>query len=213
MKVNPKVYSDMRNGLLAEKVIRGLKSRNMDGIYCKTREEALSSALARIPEGSTVTMGGCMSAFEIGLVDALKSGNYHFIDRDEIEDKRAAMLMAYDADVFLASANAMTEDGILVNIDGNSNRVSAIAQGPRQVLFIVGMNKIASDLDGAMKRARNVAAPINAQRFGLSTPCAKTGACMDCKSPDTICCQFLITRYSRHKNRFFVILVNDSLGF
>ena len=123
------------------------------------------------------------------------------------------MLMAYDADFFLASANAMTEDGILVNIDGNSNRVSAIAQGPRHVLLIVSMNKIAKDLDGAMKRARNIAAPINAQRFGLSTPCAKTGACMDCKSPDTICCQFLITRYSRHKDRIFVILVNDSLGF
>ena len=110
-------------------------------------------------------------------------------------------------------ANAMTEDGILVNIDGNSNRVSAIAQGPKKVVFIVGMNKVCSDLDGAMKRARNVAAPINAQRFGLSTPCAKTGACMDCKSPDTICCQFLITRFSRHTGRIHVILVNDNLGF
>ncbi|MCR4708081.1 MAG: lactate utilization protein [Clostridiales bacterium] len=213
MSIEPKKYIDMRNDLLSEKIISGLRSRNMDGIYCNTREEALSAALSRIPEGSIVTMGGCMSAHEIGLVSALKSGNYRFIDRDEMVDKRAAMLMAYDADFFLASANAMTEDGILVNIDGNSNRVSAIAQGPRHVLLIVGMNKIAKDLDGAMKRARNIAAPINAQRFGLSTPCAKTGACMDCKSPDTICCQFLITRYSRHKDRIFVILVNDSLGF
>ena len=213
MSVEPKKYIDMRNNLLAEKVIHGLRSRNMDGVYCETREEALAAALARIPEGSSVTMGGCMSAHEIGLVAALKAGNYRFIDRDEMADKRAAMLMAYDADVFLASANAMTEDGILVNIDGNSNRVSAIAQGPRHVLLIVGMNKIASDIDGAMKRARNVAAPINAQRFGLSTPCAKTGACMNCKSPDTICCQFLITRFSRHKDRIFVILVNDNLGF
>ena len=147
------------------------------------------------------------------LVEALKKGEYNFIDRDEIEDKRAAMLAAYDADVFLASANAMTEDGILVNIDGNANRVSAIAQGPRKVVFIAGLNKVCSDVDGAMKRARNVAAPINAQRFGLSTPCAKTGACADCKSPDTICCQFLITRYSKHADRIHVILVNDSLGF
>jgi hypothetical protein len=154
-----------------------------------------------------------MSAREIGLVDALKEGNYNFIDRDNIEDKRAAMLAAYDADFFLSSANAMTEDGELVNIDGNSNRVSAIAQGPKQVLFIVGMNKVCDDLDGAMKRARNVAAPINAQRFGLDTPCAKTGSCMNCKSPDTICCQFLITRFSRHKGRIHVILVNDKLGF
>lgn len=202
-----------RNELLSQKVIKGLASRNMTGYYAANREEALKLALSLIPEGSSVTMGGAMSAHEIGLVEALKTGNYNFIDRDAYQDKRAAMLMAYDADVFLSSVNAMTEDGMLVNIDGNSNRVSAIAQGPRKVVFIVGMNKICNDLDGAMKRARNVAAPINAQRFGLSTPCAKTGACMDCKSPDTICCQFLITRFSRHAGRIHVILVNDSLGF
>ena len=203
-----------RNALLAETVIRGLKSRNMTGWYASSREEALDIALGLIPEGSSVTMGGAMSAHEIGLVDALKNGNYRFIDRDAYEDKRAAMLAAYDADVFLSGVNAMTSDGILVNIDGNANRVSAISQGPRKVIFIAGMNKVCgADLDGAMKRARNVAAPINAQRFGLSTPCTKTGTCMDCKSPDTICCQFLITRYSRHADRIHVILVNDSLGF
>ena len=202
-----------RNELLAQTVIKGLNSRNMTGYYAENREAALKQALSLIPEGSSVTMGGAMSAHEIGLVDALKQGPYHFIDRDAYEDKRAAMLAAYDADVFLSSVNGMTEDGILVNIDGNSNRVSAIAQGPKKVIFIVGMNKVCKDLDGAMKRARNVAAPINAQRFGLSTPCTKTGACMDCKSPDTICCQFLITRFSRHAGRIHVILVNDMLGF
>ena len=202
-----------RNALLARKVIKGLGSRNMSGYYAETADAALEQALALIPEGSTVTMGGCMSAREIGLVDALKAGPYRFIDRDEIEDNRAAMLAAYDADVFLSSANAITEDGILVNIDGNANRVSAIAQGPKKVVFIVGMNKVCSDLDGALKRARNVAAPINAQRFELSTPCAKTGSCMDCKSPDTICCQFLITRYSKHEDRIHIVLVNESLGY
>ncbi len=202
-----------RNELLAQKVIKGLESRNMTGYYAADKEEALKKALELIPEGATVTMGGAMSAHEIGLVQAVKDGNYNFIDRDACEDKRAAMLAAYDADVFLVSANAMTEDGVIVNIDGNSNRVSAIAQGPKKVLFIVGMNKVCKDVDGALKRARNVAAPINAQRFGLSTPCAKTGSCMDCKSPDTICCQFLITRFSRHKDRIHVILVNDNLGF
>ena len=203
-----------RNTLLAETVIKGLKSRNMTGWYAASREEALAKALELIPEGSSVTMGGAMSAHEIGLVQALKDGNFRFIDRDAYEDKRAAMLAGYDADVFLSSVNAMTSDGILVNIDGNANRVSAIAQGPRKVIFIVGMNKVCgADLDSAMKRARNVAAPVNAQRFGLSTPCTKTGTCMDCKSPDTICCQFLITRYSRHADRIHVILVNDSLGF
>ena len=202
-----------RNEKLAQKVIKGLESRNMSGYYAKDREEALRTALGLIKEGSTVTMGGAMSAHEIGLVDALKKGNYNFVDRDQMEDKKAAALAAYSADVFLTSTNAMTEDGMLVNIDGNANRVSAIAHGPEKVIVIAGMNKVCDDLDGAMKRARNVAAPTNAQRFGIDTPCSKTGSCMDCKSPDTICCQFLLTRYSRHKDRIHVILVNDVLGF
>ena len=202
-----------RNEKLAQKVIKGLESRNMKGYYAASKEEALEMALKMIPEGSTVTMGGGMSVHEIGLVKALSEGDYHFIDRDAYEDKREAMLLAYDADVFLTSANAITEDGVMVNIDGSSNRVSALAFGPKKVLLIVGMNKICDDVDGAMKRARNVAAPINAQRFGLDTPCSKTGACMNCKSPDTICCQFLITRFSREKDRVSVILVNDNLGF
>jgi len=202
-----------RNRLLAEKVIKGLESRNMSGYYAENKEEALKKALELIPEGSSISMGGAMSVHEIGLSEYLKNGNYNFIDRDAYEDKRAAMLAAYDADVFLSSCNAMTNDGILINIDGNSNRVSAIAQGPKKVVFIVGMNKVCSDVDEAMKRARNVAAPINAQRFNLSTPCCKTGSCMDCKSPDTICCQFLITRFSRHAGRIHVVLVGENLGF
>ncbi|MBP5187394.1 MAG: lactate utilization protein, partial [Clostridiales bacterium] len=133
-----------RNTLLSKKIIEGLKSRNMTGYFAETKEEALAKALELIPKGSSVTMGGAMSAHEIGLVDALKNGDYKFIDRDNYEDKRAAMLAAYDADFFLSSANAMTDDGILVNIDGNANRVSAIAQGPKKVLFIVGMNKVTS---------------------------------------------------------------------
>ena len=202
-----------RNELLASQVIKGLKSRSMEGYYAPDRASALETALSLIEPGSSVTMGGAMSAIEIGLVEAVKNGDYRFIDRNTYEDKRAAMLAAYDADVFLSSANAVTNDGILVNIDGNANRVSAIAQGPKKVLFIVGMNKVCPDLDTAMKRARNVAAPANAQRFGLATPCSKTGTCFDCKSPDTICCQFLITRFSRHQGRIHVILVNDTLGF
>ena len=202
-----------RNELLAQKTIAGLKSRNMEGFYAASKEEALKIALDLIPEGSSISMGGAMSVHEIGLSEALKNGNYNFIDRDAYEDKRQAMLMAYDADFFLASCNAMTDDGILVNIDGNSNRVSAIAQGPKNVIFVVGMNKVCSDVDAAMKRARSVAAPTNAQRFGLNTPCSQKGTCFNCKSPDTICCQILITRFSRHAGRIKVILVNDNLGF
>ena len=202
-----------RNELLAQKVIRGLESRNMSGYYAATKEEALEKALELIEKGNTVTMGGCTTAREIGLVDAVKGKDYRFIDRNAFADPREALLAAYDADVFLSSANAITEDGVLINIDGNANRVSAIAQGPKKVIFLVGMNKVCSDPDSALKRARNVAAPINAQRFGLSTPCSKTGSCANCKSPDTICCQFLITRFSRHAGRIHVILINDTLGF
>lgn len=202
-----------RNELLAATVIKGLESRNMTGYYAASREEALKLALSLIPEGCKVAHGGSATINEIGLEDELNSGRYQYCDRSAATDKRAAELFAYDSDVFLGSVNAITNDGILVNIDGNSNRVSAYAYGPKKLVLIVGMNKVADDLDGAMKRARNEAAPINVQRFGLNTPCAKTGACMDCKSPDTICCQFLITRFSRHKGRIHVILVNDTLGF
>lgn len=204
---------EARNALLAQTVIKGLESRNMHATYAATKAEALEQALALIDEGSSVTMGGCASAIEIGLVDALKaSDSYTFIDRATM-DPRESLLAAYDADVFLASANAMTQDGIIVNIDGHSNRVSCIAQGPKKVVLIVGLNKVAADLDAAMKRARNIAAPINAQRFDINTPCKKTGSCHDCKSPDTICCQFLITRYSRHEGRINVVLCGEDLGF
>ena len=201
-----------RNEKLAETVIKGLQSRNMSGYYAASKEEALKQALELIPTESTISMGGCMSAHEIGLINALENGNYHYLDRSKMEP-REGLLAAYDSDIFLSSANAITNDGIMVNIDGNSNRVSCIAQGPKKVIFIVGMNKVCADLDSAMKRARNVAAPINAQRFDIKTPCKETGKCFDCKSPDTICCQFLITRYSRHIGRIHVILVNDDLGF
>ena len=206
------IHLEKRNEIFAETVIKGLKSRNMTGYYAKNKEEALKLALGLIEKGSSITMGGCMSAKEIGLISALEEGDYHFIDRTKLEP-REALLAAYDADIFLSSANALTDDGILVNIDGNANRVSCIAQGPKKVLFIVSMNKICSDLDSAMKRARNIAAPANAQRFDIKTPCKLTGKCTDCKSPDTICCQFLITRYSRHPERIHVILVNEDLGF
>ncbi len=201
-----------RNELLGQVVVKGLESRNMSACYAATKEEALAKALEFIPAGSTVAIGGCESAREIGLVDALETGDYNFLGHGNA-DPRAELLAAYDSDVFISSANAMTDDGVLVNIDGNSNRVSCIAQGPRQVLFIIGMNKVCPDLDSAMKRARNVAAPVNAQRFDLETPCKLRGTCSDCKSMDTICCQFLITRFSRHKGRIHVILVGESLGF
>lgn len=203
----------MRNRKVADRIIAGLKSRRMTGYYAENKEEALKLALSLIPEGASTTMGGGMSVEEIGLKKALTEGNYRFIDRGAMADPRQAYLAAYDVDFFLSSVNAMTEDGILVNIDGNANRISAIAYGPRKVLFIVGMNKVMPDLDSAIKRARSVAAPTNAQRFDIHTPCKETGSCMNCKSPDTICCQMLISRASRDPERVHVILVGEALGF
>lgn len=202
-----------RNENLAQTVIKGLKSRNMEGFYAASKEEALKKALKIIPEGASVTMGGCQTAADIGLTAALKDKKYNYLDRNNAADKRAAELAAYGADYFIASANAITNDGVIVNIDGNSNRVSCLAYGPEHVLYIIGMNKVCPDIDSAIKRARNIAAPINATRFGVNTPCTKTGACADCKSPETICCNFLITRFERHAGRLSVILINDDQGF
>lgn len=210
------VNVNTRNNMLAEKIIKGLESRNMAGYYTETKEDALKKALELIPEGSSIGWGGSVSVNEIGLRDALINGNYEVFNRDackDPEEKREVELKIFGCDYFLCSSNAITEDGILVNIDGNSNRVAAIAYGPKNVVMIVGMNKVAKDIDSALSRARNIAAPINAQRFPLDTPCKKTGSCANCKSRDTICCEFLITRYSRHANRFHIILVNEELGY
>lgn len=210
------VNVNTRNNMLAGKIIKGLESRNMAGYYAETKEDALKKALELIPEGSSIGWGGSVSVNEIGLRDALINGNYEVFNRDackDPEEKREVELKIFGCDYFLCSSNAITEDGILVNIDGNSNRVAAIAYGPKNVVMIVGMNKVAKDIDSALSRARNIAAPINAQRFPLDTPCKKTGSCANCKSRDTICCEFLITRYSRHANRFHIILVNEELGY
>ena len=205
-----------RNRLLAEKVIRGLESRNMTGYYTESKEEALKKALEIIPEGATVGWGGSVSVNQIGLKEAVINGNYNALNRETCktpEEKEKLQREIFSADFFLSSSNAVTEDGILVNIDGISNRIAAIAYGPAHVLMIVGMNKVARDVDAAISRARNVAAPINAQRFPLNTPCKKTGVCADCKSIDTICCEFLITRFSRQAGRIHVILVGEELGY
>jgi len=202
-----------RNDLLSKQVIDGLNKRNMKGYYAKSKEEALEIALSIIPEKSTIARAGSFSVDEIGLTQALMDGDYEFFNRDFTDDKRAAELFAFDADVFIASSNAITKDGVLINIDGKANRVSAIAYGPRKVVLVVSMNKVVGDVDEGLKRARNTAAPINAQRFGLNTPCSKTGSCFDCLVPDTICCQFMVTRYSKIPDRIHVILVNDTLGF
>ncbi len=205
-----------RNRVLGQKIIKELESRNMEGYYAESGEEALKLALDMIPEGSSISWGGSVSIKEIGLQQAVCQGNYKVYDRDATntpEERRQVMIDAYGCDYFITSTNAITSTGELVNVDGMANRVSAIAFGPKNVLMIVGMNKVVKSVEDAISRTRNEAAPVNAQRFGIDTPCVKTGVCFDCKSPDTICCQTLITRYSKIKGRIKIILVNEDLGF
>lgn len=208
--------SKKQKKVLIEKVIKGLKERNMEGFYAEDKKEALEIAKKLLTGAKSVGMGGSMSVDEIGLLDELRKGNYGFMDRntcksrEELEDLTLKMMTA---DCFVGSANAITSDGILVNIDGNSNRVAAYAYGPKKIILIVGVQKIASDIDSAIKRARNVAATMNCERLDRKTPCRKEGLCMNCKSTDTICCNFLITRYERHDDRIKVILVNEELGY
>ena len=207
---------EKRNEVLANREVKNLESRNMEAYFVKTKEEALKKALELIPEGSSISWGGTVSAKEIGLLDAVHEGNYEVYDREEAQTpelKNEIAHKALDCDFFIGSTNALAENGVMVNIDGNANRVAAFAFGPKNVLLIVGMNKVVKSEEDAMSRARNEAAPINAQRFGLDTPCSKNGMCYDCKSPDCICCQILITRYSRAAKRIKVILVDENLGF
>ena len=205
----------MRNEVLANRVVKNLESRNMEAYFVKTKEEALKKALELIPEGSSISWGGTASAKEIGLLDAVHEGNYEVYDREEAQTpelKNEIAHKALDCDFFIGSTNALAENGVMVNIDGNANRVAAISYGPENVLMIVGMNKIVRSAEDAYARAKYVAAPINGQRFeGL--PCAKTGVCSNCKSPKSICCQTLITRFSHVPDRIKVILVNEELGF
>ena len=153
---------------------------------------------------------------EAGLMDAIRNGDYMLYDRDQAEtakEREEMMHQAFFADFFLGSTNAVSEDGVLVNIDGVANRVAAYAYGPKNVLLIVGMNKVVKTQEDALHRARNEAAPINAQRFQKETPCVSGGTCFDCKKQGCICSQILITRYSQIPGRIKVILVNESLGF
>lgn len=206
----------MRNELLGKRLVAALESRNMEAYYVETKEEAVKKALELIPKGSSINMGGATSVKECGLYEALSNGEYQFYDRDKVstqEEKQEIALKAFTSDYFLGSVNAMSEDGVFINIDGNANRVAAYAYGPKHVLLIVGMNKIVKTEADAMSRARNEAAPINAQRFGIDTPCSKNGTCFDCKSPQCICCQILTTRFSKVKGRFQIILVDENLGF
>lgn len=204
------------NEINGKNLVKALEKRNMAGYYCATKEEALKKALELIPEGSTITWGGSQSIKEIGLTQALKQGNYDVFDRADAKNKEEIEMMhrkAFSCDYYLASSNAITFDGQLVNIDGNGNRVAAMIFGPENVLLVVGINKLTKDVDSAMDRIRNYASVVNVLRLDCDTPCKTTGKCCDCISPSTVCCQVVTTRFSRVKNRIKVIIVGEELGY
>ena len=211
--MSPKAIANQN---LANTIIKNMAKRNMEGYYCATSAEAVEKALSLMPEGSSVTWGGSMSIIECGLMNAIKTGKYEIIDRDlaktpqEVREMYAKQVMA---DYYLMSTNAITMNGELVNIDGRANRVSCLCWGPQNVIIIAGMNKVATDVEDAIKRARNIAAPANTVRLNRNTPCTQTGKCENCYSPDCICSQLVVTRRSGVPNRIKVILVGEELGY
>lgn len=208
--------TELRNSMLAEKLITQLQRRHYDAYYCPDRQSLLEKIAQLIPEGSSVAWGGSMSIRDTGITKMLKEGNYEVYDREDVttpEDKRRMYLKAFDCQYYLASVNAMSEDGQIVNIDGNGNRVAAITWGPEHVILVIGLNKVCQDLDAAIKRARSTAAPVNMARFQLPTPCQTDGTCHNCLSPDSICNYISIQRMSHPAHRHIVVLVGESLGY
>lgn len=203
----------------AESIIRHLRKRGMEGAYFDTSAEAVRDICAAIPAGSLVGLGGSETIAESGLLAALRKMDIRLLDRyregvarAEVDEMRRQGLLA---DVFITGSNAITADGRLVNIDGTGNRVAALIFGPRQVIVVAGMNKVAADLDSAVSRARNTAAAANSLRVGVDTPCAHTGFCQDphCRPPHRICCQLVVTEAGMVPGRIRVVLVGEDLGY
>ena len=209
-----------------EKLMKALEKNNMQPFYAETKEEAAELLFSLIPEGATVTHGGSESLKECGVRDRLKDGNFTYLDRSApgLTKEEAAKVYekSFAADVYLTSANAVTMDGVLYNVDGNSNRVAAITFGPKSVITLVGVNKIVDTLDEAVERVRAIAAPKNCKRLNLDTYCANVGHCIcrngepmgeGCSSPSRICCSFVVTGQQRQPGRIKVIIVNEDLGY
>lgn len=211
MPTPKQLYYEKRGKIL----VKNLQARHFEAYYCADKEAALKKALELIPEGSTVGWGGTMSCEQIGLMQALHAGNYRPMDRDLAKTPEEREQMMRDmllCDVFLTSANGMSLDGQMVNIDGTGNRVAAIVYGPKSIIVVAGMNKVEDTLEAAVNRARTVAAPMNNQRFDNDNPCSITGACGNCKNEKCICNQILITRHCRPVGRIKFILVGEELG-
>lgn len=207
---------EQRNGHLAQTIIKNLQRRHIEGFYCPTGKEAVKKVMELIPNGSSVTWGGTMTVRDLGIPDALRSrGTLDVLDRDLVETpegKQDMYLRAFSTDVYLTSANAISENGVIVNIDGNGNRVAAITWGPKKVIFVIGLNKVAQTVEAALARARSTASPINAARFDIKTPCQIDGVCHNCNSADSICNYVHFLRNSP-RGRHVVVLVGEALGY
>ncbi len=209
-----------------KKTMANLEKNNMKPYFVETKEEVVPLIKTLIADGESVSHGGSETLKEIGAIELLKSGNYDYIDRSglEGEELRQSYIRAFGCDTYLTSVNAVTENGELYNVDGNSNRVACIVYGPRQVIAVVGINKITADINEAVTRVKTTAAPPNTKRLDCKTPCAATGQCISlnkenplicdgCESPQRICCNYVISAKQRHKDRIKVIIVNESLGY
>lgn len=210
-----------------EKTMERLRAHNMAAYYVETKEEVVPLLKTLMNEGETVSHGGSVTLAECGVIDMLNSGDYNYLDRSKAqsrEETEEIYRKAFTADTYLTSANAVTENGLLYNVDGNSNRVAAILYGPKQVIFVCGYNKIVKDLDEAVVRLKTIAAPMNTKRLQCDTYCAKEGECLavgrdasfmcdGCKSPQRICCNYVISARQRNKDRMKVILVGEELGY
>lgn len=203
-----------------EKILRtitSLEKNNMNGYLVKSKEELIDKIISLTNKGEKVSCGGSMSLVETGVMDLLRSGRYEFLDRAKeglsIEDIDRIYRECFFTDTYFSSSNAITEDGELYNVDGNGNRVAALLFGPKKVIIVAGVNKIVKNLDEAIKRNREIAAPANAKRLNKNTPCTKVGYCMDCNSKEKICREYTVISSQKDKDRIHVIFLNENIGY
>jgi L-lactate utilization protein LutB len=211
-----KTPKELRYDKLGPMVVKALEKRFFQAWYFSESKEAVEKVFSLIPAADTVSWGGSLTAAELNLTALAAEKGYKVIDRDKAStpaERTELMRKALLCDTYLTGTNAITEDGQLVNIDGNGNRVAAMIFGPKQVIVVAGMNKVRKDIETAVARARTIAAPANIQRFpNLKAPCNETGACADCLSPDTICSFIVRTRFCKPAGRIKVILIGQDLG-
>ena len=200
----------------ANTIIKNLKKRQMEGYYCKNSEEAVELACSFLEKDSVVAFGGSMTLEETGMLPTLRAkADIRLLDRTAVPPKQVRDIYAeaFNADAYFMSTNAITLEGELVNIDGHGNRVAALIWGPKQVIILAGMNKVCPTVEDAYRRVKNIASPANAIRLNKKTPCAQTGACGDCYSPDCICSHTVVTRRCGTPGRIKIILIGGDLGY